>query len=155
MSEYAEMKQAFREYIQNLGGYCRDETYHGTYAVSYVFLEEEEPPRDGDGNVSHAEVKFNQRYLRIEVKVYRPMFEAYLCNDYKQIGRDLLHEFCHGFLDPVVQLFWWDVCDSQKHLFTDVIERQTQLMAYTVFDLLPNGWYLPERVAEGRRKVAA
>ena len=86
--------------------------------------------------------------------MYPALFESYQGKDYKQVGKDILHEICHLFVEPVAHLFMWDACVSQQAGYAEVIERQTQRIANAIFELLPEGWYQPELLVQKTTAVS-
>lgn len=136
------MTEEFKRYIEALGDKCRKETFHGEYTMHYRFMAEPKPNEESD-SITHMQVKPDPVYLTAIIEVYPEIVNRYKASDYDTIARDMLHETCHLYLEPVARLFMWDVPPSQKDFCRETIERQTQRICNTIFDLLPKDWYTP------------
>mgnify|MGYP001573326755 CR=1 FL=1 len=140
------MDKEYRQYIENLAAYCRDVTFHGEYSQTFRFAPKRHPG-DGDSNtVTKMTISVDHVYLNQLITVYPETTLAYKRKDYKQIGKDMLHEICHTYFQAVWDLFVWDQCQSQKKSNDETVERQVQRVAVTIYSLLPRGWYLPSRL---------
>ena len=147
----ASKDKKFKQYIISLGSFCRDETFHGEYVTNYTF--EDHPCESDDcGVTTFATVRFDSVYLQAHIMIYPSMYQEWLDGEYKEIGKQMLHEFCHGYIEPIWKLFRWDVSESQTVFIHDTIERQVQRICYSLHLVLPNGWYLPNRLHGGRRR---
>lgn len=135
----------FKRYISDLGGYCRDETFHGEYRIDYEF-KETVIEGDNPGTTTKMDINVNHVYLYAVIRVYPDCMEEYKAGNFKRIGRYMLHELCHIFTKPIEDLFWWDVAPSQEKLYTQTCERQVERISHVIDFLLPNDWYLPENI---------
>lgn len=131
------MTEEFKRYVETVAHYCLNEIHHGEYELRFVY--KNETKKDDEGTL--AEIDVNPTYLWAKMTIYRPSFEKYDKGDREGVARDVLHEVCHLFIEPIVALFWWDVSASQKEGYTDVIERQIQRTCNAVWGLLPVGWW--------------
>jgi hypothetical protein len=61
--------------------------------------------------------------------------------DYKELVNSVLHETCHLFLEPVADIFMWDAAPSQKGMYRDTIERQTQRIANALYYSFKKDWW--------------
>ncbi len=136
------MTADFKKYVKALAKACKEETYHAEYTLRFEW-EAEPDSEDCDSAASYLQVQMNTTYLWAQIHVYPAFFRQYVRKDFEGCGRDMLHEICHLFIEPVSDLFVWDASPSQSERFSEVIERQTQRICHTVFDLMPKNWYTP------------
>lgn len=147
------MTEEFKQYIDGLARCCKGETFHGEYQSKVKFSSEAAPEDDAQSS-TRMSVHFDTVYLFVTITIYPQCEILWENKNYVELGDCMMHEFCHGFLEPVVHLFMWDVPSSQKKFVRDTIERQTQRICNSLIDLLPKTWANPETLmAKGFIKV--
>lgn len=144
-----EIRQEFEQYISALARVCKTETYHGEYGGRTTFAERAHSS-DTEDCATHMSIHIDSTYLWYRVTVYPIVFEYYKGGNLKEIAGDMMHEHCHLFIDPIEKLFMWDASASQREHYMNTIERQTQRICNTILDLMPDGWYLPEKIMGGK-----
>ena len=137
----------YQAYMSALAGYCRDKCFMGEYLQTIRFKDK---PRKDDSKDTFGstmmDVSIDEVYLQMLITVYPTAKAYYDKKDYKTCGKTMLHEICHGFVKPISNMWDWDDSPSQRLEHQNIIERQTQRIANTIFALLPTGWYLPSKL---------
>lgn len=139
---------AFKEYIYNVGLYCKQGTFHGEYEAKYIFMEEpfEEDSRD---EATYMTIRTDSVYLNVTIRIYPECMEKYKKKDYRFLGETMLHEWCHVFLEPVIHDVRGILLDSMiRHILDNTLERQTQRVCNAIACGFPSTWYLPNHLAK-------
>lgn len=137
----------FKQYLKALLIDCLSITGNGDYDLSTTWHEVPCPTDDPkDPTCTNADVKVDDVYLCLYVNIYPNIIYSWDRRDYTQLARQMLHECCHAYLAPVQRLYEWDMCPSQMRPWRDIIERQTQRITNSLWELLKDDWYLPANV---------
>jgi len=144
----AKFSNPCKEYIRGLVRYCRDITGHTEYEITLSF-EEESSKNDGSSFwTPYAAINVNHVYLLADIEFYPLMAKDWNKKNHREMGQNVLHEICHLFLEPVTDLFMWDVPASQEKFARDTVERQTQRIRNAIMLNMPDQWYEPSKIKE-------
>lgn len=135
------MTDRFKRYVKRVAEFCRDETFHGEYKQHIRFESSDADTTESCHSRTKAAVNINCVYLYMTIMVYPQMFADFDSGNYKEVAEDILHEICHAFIAPVTDYFMWDVCQSQKSMVEDIVERQTSRVCNCISGLLPKDWW--------------
>lgn len=99
-----------------------------------------------------ARVLIDEPYWLCTIQIGTSMYETEWRNkNYHDIGKYLVHEFCHTIIDPLYN-DWIKPYENaaNKDVITNAVERQTQLMCFIVMGLIPDEEWIPaESDSEG------
>jgi hypothetical protein len=133
----------FKQYVNDLITYCRNETCHGIYHYKIEWHTEH---LDADPCIN-AQVWIDHVYLAFEIKIGPNIFEMWKNKNYKEMGRVMMHEVCHLFFHQLAKV-GKDSADTLRHEAIDEIkERQTQTLSVVIASLLPKNWFTPDHIA--------
>jgi hypothetical protein len=144
----------FKEHIERLAKYCLETTAHGEYELKIHYAQEAHKD-DTDVSETKAEVALSCSYLWVSITVFPCLLTHWRAGEYREIGRNLLHEVCHLLTEPISDLFMADAAASQRSHFTSVIERQTCRVANALDRLMPEGWHLPNPMPKAKQPPQA
>lgn len=129
---------------------ARDETFHGEYQISYTF-EYQHHKNDTEFSTRFFEIVINQDYLYAEIIVYPEAYNHYTKKIYRELGRMILHEMCHLYLEPVITFTIQGDTHLEESLIKRTVEQQTQRICNSIFPMLDvtrPGWYMPKEKKE-------
>jgi len=131
-----------QKYVNSLLGKCLEVTGHAEYAIKVKYMDEPDKHDSAESQL-YASIHSDTVYLWASVRIYPPFVEQFERGEFSGCARDILHEVCHIFVEPVAKICMWDASPSQKPDYRDVIERQTERICKALFKSLPDGWYTP------------
>jgi hypothetical protein len=135
----------FRHHIRLLCAYLQANFRLDDWKASILFVTE--PTIEGEARSSDivkATISVDEVYLHYVIEISAATLEQWRKNDFAGIGYDLCHEFCHILMQPVARLAMLDAGNSQKWLFTEIIERQVQRFSVVIGNSLPDDWFTPD-----------
>lgn len=140
----------FKEYVENLITYCRNEIWHGVYR--YV-VEWHYQPITGNPKIN-AQIEVSDIYLSFVVGIGPNIFERWKEKEYKLIGRTIIHELCHLFFQPIERLALENSDGVHHKQIVETDERQTQLLSVVFMSFFPKDWFMPKVVAAYMAKIS-
>ena len=134
----------FRQYISDLCGYLQSNFNLDEWSFNLQFVSISPDQEDTElGEEIKASIHVNQVYLFFGIKVSPVVLAEWRDAQFERIGFELCHEFCHVLMHPVGRLALTEATASQKWLFNETIERQTQRFSVVVANSLPDDWFTP------------
>ncbi len=147
--------EAFKDYIRPICTKLKQHFILNEYHMALCWCGGKEDDRDEeclgtnssieDSNVVHATFAADFRYLRFIVHMKDGIYDSYKKKDWTAVGQTLTHEFCHAVIDPLFFFGHERFSKENQDIFNDIRERQTQRMAYTLFQFLPASLWLPQK----------
>ena len=146
MGKPEKFPEEFKQYLNRLIAFVRDETFHGeyNYAISWVYGEV------GSDQDCSMLITVNGTYLYFHLDIGKLLLESWNKKEYAEIGRAVCHELCHLYTMPM-QIPLLNMAESVNgpewpKICREVCERQTQRISVFVFRYLKKvhgEFYLP------------
>lgn len=137
------MDNNFKKYITDLIMFCKKETYHNQFKIDIEWCEE----LDDLNEDTAAAIYSKPEYFLATVVIYPHILDYYKNKDYAAVGNIILHEICHLYYTPIVDMFDMYMSEHFRQMFRPTLERQVQTTRDTISSLLPMDWYMPKTVA--------
>lgn len=137
MEAPVEMKEFVHKKIQDL----QQELCLGEYKIEVEYSNDKQAMHAGISGSAMA-VTIDSTYLTALITIYQPAVETWWsAKGQFGVACQLLHELCHIFLDPVVNLFMWDVSASQRDHTRETIERQVCRLVRAFESSMSSDWW--------------
>lgn len=130
----AKAEDKYVGYIKKLCEYFRRAVFAGEYKMDVAV--DCELGENAVGKLL-ASIGVDTTYLTLEVRIskyLRTMFEE---GRYRTVADTICHEFCHVLTEPLYELALEDAAPSQLRRIEEVRERQTERVAASLFQLVP------------------
>lgn len=131
----------FKDHVRRVCVALKTISFTGEYMMNLCWHDtpDEKDREDGEKGEVVASITPDFRYLEFTIHIQPQLLEYWkdLQSGDEKIGRALLHEFCHMLIDPVWHFGSRGMSKERWDQYTDIRERQTQRVAYALFDHLP------------------
>lgn len=139
----AQYTEEFKEYTRALVDACRDVTKACEYNT-FIHWDKFPDDKSDDETETIASVSIDDVYLNLRITIYPMLLSKFIEREFEDMGRIILHEFCHHFFAPVQKLYEWDVSKSQWDGHRRILERQVQRVTNALFALMKDNWWTYE-----------
>lgn len=128
--------EKFKDHIRKLAQEFRKMVYASEYEMEICWCGGTDK-KDEDGSTEVASISTDFKYLNLKIHVRPIMYEYWKDGKDFDIGRTMLHEFCHVLVDPVFEFFSHDIGKERYNAANEVRERQVQRVCNAIWDHIP------------------
>lgn len=95
-----------------------------------------------DPDTDYAGIIVQDDYVQASIYFTKQTRELFEAGDWRELGRIVLHELCHTFYQPFIDIAT-ELTPHQRTQQHNTNERQTSILAHVILDVIPDIIYTP------------